>query len=112
MAAVWATGCSESAETVVPPVEATEPITLAQVQPPEGGSGGGRFATIVGTGFDRHRAVEVSFGDTPSPRTAVITADRVQVEVPPGAEGPVTVTVRQGDRSASLPDGFRYTAAE
>jgi len=112
MVAVWPTGCAESAESVAPaqPTEPAEPLTLEQVQPPEGSSNGGPFATVVGAGFDGHTAVEVRFGDNPSPRTAVISGTRLQVEIPPGTEGPVDVTVRQGTRSATLPAGFRYTA--
>lgn len=93
-----------------PHAEPDEPLTIEQVQPPEGSASGGPFATVLGTGFDAHAAVEVRFGDTPSPRTAVIGSTRLQVEIPPGTEGPVTIRVRQGSRSAVLPEGFRYTA--
>jgi len=109
MVAVWPSGCSESAETVVPP-QAAEPLAIEQVQPPEGSAAGGPFATVVGSGFDSHAAVEVRFGDTPSPRTAVISESRLQVEIPAGTEGSVAITIRQGTREATLPEGFRYTA--
>lgn len=112
MVAVWPSGCSESAETVVAPSapQAAEPLAIEQVQPPEGSAAGGPFATVIGSGFDSRAAVEVRFGDTPSPRTAVISETRLQVEIPAGAEGSVAITIRQGTREATLPAGFRYTA--
>lgn len=86
-----------------------EPLAISEVQPPEANAAGGPFATVLGEGFDPHAAVEVRFGEVESPRTAVIGADRLQVEIPPGTAGEtVTIVVRQGAREATLEDGFRY----
>jgi hypothetical protein len=110
MAAVWSTGCARADSSSAP----AEPVALREVQPPEGPSAGGPFATVVGTGFDTHAPVEVMFGDVPAPRAVVIAADRVQVEIPGGVPGSeVTIRVSQpGHGAASLERGFRYRAED
>lgn len=56
------------------------------------------------------RAVTVYFGETKSPRAAIVSKSKIQVEIPPGTDG-ADVDVRveiAGQLPATLPEKLHY----
>ncbi len=100
---VLALGCSKGNQPAPPP------LTLGELQPASGDPEGGKVVQIVGTGFDPHSTVEVTFG-TKVARAIVVAKDRIQLESPPGKNGEeVEVTVRFPDgRGGSLKQHYRW----
>lgn len=73
-----------------------EPFAVLGVEPAHGSFEGGQLAVIQGYGFGSD--VRVWFGDREVPADQVVPAraDRVQVNVPPGTPGSVSVTTQNG----------------
>jgi hypothetical protein len=71
------------------------------IEPAHGPFRGGQLAVIRGNGFSSQ--VRVWFGDVevPAEQVTATRADRVQVTVPAGVPGGVTVTAQNGDDTAS-----------
>lgn len=93
--AVTNTGTSTASTTYT----YTGPVTLTSIMPIGGPPAGGNVATITGTGF--FSATTVTFG---SSLASVLSQDlfQLQVAVPPGSLGAVTVTVTNpGGNSAT-----------
>ena len=93
-----------------PPKPLLPAPTVSQIQPPEATPRGLRIGQVIGDGFDTSRAVTVYFGDKKSPRAAIVAKTKIQVEVPPGANGS-SVDVRveiEGHQPVVLPMQFRY----
>ncbi len=78
------------------------------VAPARGPAAGGTPVTVVGTGFSA--TPQVTFGGAPAGTVGLLDSHRIAVTTPPGAAGPVTVTVTDGSSSASLANGFTYFA--
>jgi IPT/TIG domain-containing protein len=83
------------------------------VEPAHGPFQGGQVAVIRGNGFSSQ--VRVWFGDleVPADQVTATRADRVQVVVPAGSPGSVTVTAQNGELEASrasLDAGYHYDA--
>ncbi|MBE1486521.1 IPT/TIG domain-containing protein [Plantactinospora soyae] len=84
--------------------------TITSIVPDEGPSTGGTSVTITGTGFTG--ATGVNFGDTPGTNLVVDpSGTSLTVFTPPGAPGPVDVTVLIPGADAVAPNGFTYLAA-
>jgi hypothetical protein len=81
--------------------------TLTTVVPSEGPTSGGTAVTLAGTGFTD--ATQVTFDGSPAPFT-VISDTSLSAVTPPGAAGPVEVSVTSDAGSASLVEGFTYVA--
>lgn len=96
------------------PVTELAPIdehAIIGVEPTHGPFQGGQVALLRGNGFSSR--VRVWFGDVEVAAEQVIAtrSDRIQVTVPPGAPGPVTVTTQNGDDDVSrrsLSGAYRY----
>src|SRR5690606_24312054 len=86
---------------------ATAP-TIALVTPNTGSTAGGTFVNINGTGFTGVTAV--TFGGVPAASVTVINDLILWVTTPPHAAGAVTLVVTSPDGSATLPNGFIFTA--
>lgn len=83
---------------------------LTDVQPDNATPRGLRTAQIIGENFDTHASVDVWFGPNKSPRAAIVSKTKIQVEVPPGADN-TEVEVRvveKGHEPAILPLKFKY----
>jgi hypothetical protein len=105
--AVTLLGCRDNKPTVAPlkPAPVIADIIPAQVTPR-----GYRIGQIDGEGFDPKAPVKVYFGTTLSPRAAVVTKKRVQVEIPPGANG-TEVEIRvemEGYQPTTVPAKLKY----
>jgi hypothetical protein len=90
-----------------------EPFAVIGVEPAHGSFEGGQLAVIQGYGFASD--ARVWFGDREVPTDQVIAtrADRIQVNVPPGSPGAVSVTTQNGsdpDTRRSLEGGYEYDA--
>jgi hypothetical protein len=88
------------------------PFAVGGLQPSHGPWSGGTRTTISGRGFSSN--IEVWFGSTQLPSSAIFASDPTQAAVttPPGAPGPVDVHVRNVETAedAILPAGFVYDA--
>lgn len=73
-----------------------DPNALFGIEPAHGSFRGGQLALIRGSGFSSE--VRVWFGDVevPAEQVTATRADRVQVTVPPGTPGSVTVSTQNG----------------
>jgi hypothetical protein len=81
---------------------------LTSVAPNQGPTTGGTTLTLTGTGFTG--ATAVRFGATPATSFTVTSATQITAVAPPGAEGPVAVTVSTpgGTTSPSVPQSYFY----
>ena len=80
-----------------------------EVSPVRADSGGGGFATIMGSGF--RVGLSVFFGGLPAEDVVFLNSGMLQVTVPANAPGPVNIQVFNSDgTSGLLEDGFTYTA--
>nr|WP_307819094.1 IPT/TIG domain-containing protein [Streptomyces sabulosicollis] len=64
---------------------------LTSVSPGQGPVGGGNTVTLTGTGLTG--VTTVTFGSTPASSFTVVSATQITAVAPPGAAGPVQVTV-------------------
>lgn len=97
------------AEEVVP----SDPNAVFGIEPGHGPFRGGQVAVIRGNGFSSQ--VRVWFGDVevPGAELTATRADRVQVAVPAGAPGTVSVATQNGDDTSTrrvLADAYVYDA--
>ena len=101
-------GCGK--DSAKPPKPLGPPPRLTDVLPDEATPRGLRIAQIVGDGLDMKRAVAVYFGAVKAPRAAIVSKTKIQVEVPPGADGSdVDIRVEiDGQEPATVPVKFRY----
>lgn len=81
--------------------------TITTVAPASGPTSGGTAVTITGTGLAN--TDQVAFDGTPAPFT-VINSTTVSAVTPPGAAGPVDVTVTSAGGTATVTDGYTYVA--
>jgi hypothetical protein len=105
-------GCDK--DTSSPASQALAPAPrLKLIQPDEVMPRGIRIAHIVGEGLDMKQGVTVYFGTTRSPRAAIVSKTKIQVEVPAGTDGSdVDVRVEvAGHEPATLPMKLRYRNA-
>ena len=85
------------------------PVVMS-VNPGSGDLAGGDPVTITGDNFDTLGVVTVLFGTAPAMGVAVPDTSTITCLTPPGASGPVTITVTNPDmRQGTLPNGFTYT---
>ncbi|WP_437759422.1 IPT/TIG domain-containing protein [Sorangium sp. So ce1389] len=90
-----------------------DPHALLGADPTHGPFNGGQRVLLHGNGFSSK--VRVWFGDVEVDPSAIVPVDpsRVQVVAPPGAAGPVELTVQNGDDESTrraLPGGYVYDA--
>ncbi|WP_437310703.1 IPT/TIG domain-containing protein [Sorangium sp. So ce388] len=90
-----------------------DPHALLGADPAHGPFNGGQRVLLHGNGFSSK--VRVWFGDVEVDPSAIVPVDpsRVQVVAPPGAAGPVELTVQNGDDESTrraLPGGYVYDA--
>lgn len=85
-------------------------LRATSFSPGEGHPAGGTVVMIDGQGFDPKATANVFFGQNASKRVHVVTATRLQAELPPGTAGQqVSVRVEQKGRgSATAEKPFRY----
>jgi len=84
-----------------------EDLTLTRVSPQNGPEEGGVAVELTGSGF--HPEAVVLFGSTPATGVRVHGGGtRLSGVLPPGAAGPVDVTVVQGAQRVTLPGAFGY----
>ncbi|AVT35937.1 IPT/TIG domain-containing protein [Plantactinospora sp. BB1] len=102
-------------EVVFPAGRVTAPTfsyvapTITSIVPNTGPSTGGTSVTITGTGLTG--ATGVTFGDNPGTDLVVDpSGTSLTVTTPPGAPGPVDVTVLIPGADAVAPNGFTYQA--
>ena len=104
-----AAGCREK-----PPEAKIKPApTITRLVPDQVTDQGYRLGAIEGEGFDTKQPVTVWFGATQSPRAAVVTKTKIQVEMPPGPVGsevPVRVEIA-GYAPATAPAKLRYVSS-
>ena len=67
--------------------------TLITISPTSGPTAGGTPFTITGTSFLTNGTTTVDFGTTPATNVVVTGTTSITGDTPPGAAGPVTVTV-------------------
>ncbi len=103
-------GSSGDAKGELPP---TDPHAVLGVDPPHGPWNGGQTVMVRGNGFDSKARVWFAGNEIPSSDLVPVDAERVQVVVPPGAAGPVDVTVQNGTDASTkrtLLGGYEYDA--
>jgi hypothetical protein len=86
---------------------------ITRLVPDEVTEQGYKLGSIEGDGFDTKAPVNVWFGSALSPRAAVVTKTKIQVEVPPAAAGtevPVRVEIA-GYAPATAPMKLRYISS-
>ncbi len=81
------------------------PVTIANLNPPQGPVAGGTTVALKGNGL--RKDCSVRFGAWPAPILAE-TKDGLSVRSPAGPPGPVDVTVRCGPHQVVRVDGFDY----
>ncbi|MBI3845338.1 MAG: VCBS repeat-containing protein, partial [Planctomycetes bacterium] len=84
---------------------------ITGVAPNEGAVGGGTVVTISGNGFTTNADTEVRFGGVLATPFNVVDARTITAVSPPGAVGPVDITVSNPSGLAALADGFVYRIA-
>jgi hypothetical protein len=81
---------------------------LEAVLPDQGSTTGGTLVSLVGLGLDE--ATGVTFGGVAVVTQTVVSPERLDLVVPPGVAGMVTVTVTVANRTLSLANGYAYVA--
>lgn len=81
--------------------------TVTSVAPSAGPTSGGTAATVTGTGLTTTQSVTVGGAVAPF---SVISDTELSIVTPPGAAGPAVVDVTTTGGSATVADGFTYTA--
>jgi len=85
--------------------------TATSVTPNSGDVRGGTFVTVAGTNFGTTAgATSFTFGGAPATGVSCASTISCTATTPPGAAGPVTVTVTVATLSGSLANGFTYVA--
>jgi hypothetical protein len=82
--------------------------TLEAILPSQGSTMGGTLVSLVGLGVDE--ATGVTFGGVAVVTQTVVSPERLDLVVPPGVAGMVTVTVTVANRTLSLVNGYTYVA--
>ena len=87
---------------------------IFSLNPASGSVEGGDQVLIKGCGFDdtNQQFSEVWYGATVSPDVTVLDSERVVAVAPPGAPGPVDVTVVTGGAAAKLSSGYSYVSEQ
>lgn len=87
-------------------------VRLDEVDPTAGAAAGGELVTLRGAGFTS--GMEVYFGVLPGTELTIVDDQTATVKTPPGAGGPVNVTVRMANDEENkdlLAGGFTYADA-
>lgn len=84
-------------------------VTLTSIDPTTGPVGGNTLVTLTGTGFASNATV--TFDGTQATSITVVNATTITCRTPAHAAGAVDVTVALGAATATLTDGFTYTAS-
>lgn len=97
----------------VPDAGPSDPHAVVGALPSHGPFAGGQRVLISGKGFASN--ARVWFGETEVNAASIVPIDpsRVQVDAPPGAAGPVDLSVQNGDDAStrrSLAGGYAYDA--
>jgi large repetitive protein len=88
----------------------TAPRVVTGVKPVRGAEAGGTKVTILGSAF--RPGAKVAFAGKPASDVKVVSSTRITAATPPGALGPVDVSVRNpGVPAATLAQGFEYVTA-
>ncbi len=83
------------------------PVSISRISPPTGPNTGGFTASLLGGGFQT--GATVTFGSASASNVQVLGPTSIRVTVPPGTEGPATVTVTNPDHGTASLDGiFSY----
>ncbi|MDX9720263.1 MAG: IPT/TIG domain-containing protein, partial [Myxococcota bacterium] len=89
--------------------EQSTPLRLLSVTPNRSASSGNRLVTLGGEGL--RASTEVFFGSAAVLQRELIDQYTMQVVVPPGRAGKVSIHLRDGAQSDTLPDAFEYIDA-
>ncbi|MGA8115262.1 MAG: IPT/TIG domain-containing protein [Actinocatenispora sp.] len=82
---------------------------ISAVSPNQGPTAGGNTVTLTGTGFTG--ATAVRFGATVATSFTVVSPTQITAVVPPGAAGPVTVTVTTPGGTSTAGPTYFYVSA-
>lgn len=96
--------------TVTVTGQVTRVPTVTAVAPDSGPATGGSVVKITGTNFVS--GATVKFGENPATGVVVDSATSITCTTPPGAAGPVAVTVTTEGGSATLANAFTYGSTE
>lgn len=83
-------------------------LLLARVEPGHGPFSGDQEVALRGVGFTAATQVTFAGVDLPANDIRYVDPNRILVLTPASTPGPVDVTVRLGEREATLTDGFVY----
>jgi hypothetical protein len=83
-------------------------VAVTSIAPPNGTTLGGTAVTIVGRNFAA--GATVTIGGTPATNVQVTNATTITAQTPQHAAGAADVIVALGGRTASLPNGYTFTA--
>jgi len=97
---------SEGEGTLAKAYTYEEILSVNTVNPLSGTVDGGTEVTIFGVGFKS--GADVRIGALPCSNVEVINAKTIECITPPGSPGGANVTVKQGQESGVLEDGFFY----
>jgi len=84
--------------------------TITSVSPTSGPSGGGQICTITGTNFNSDATV--SFGGNLATNIVVVSPTEITCVTPVGFPGTVSVVVTEAAGTATLTNGYTYTASK
>jgi hypothetical protein len=84
----------------------TETLTLESIQPASGPASGGFLCVLSGAGFAS--GMTVKLGSSTAESVTVVSGSSAHFIAPAGTAGVVNVTLKLGDQSAVLADGFEY----
>jgi hypothetical protein len=90
-----------------------DPHAVLGVDPPHGPWNGGGLLLVRGAGFKSNARVWFGAVELPTSDVVAVDPERLQVTPPPGAAGPVDVTVQNGDDASTrrgLRGGYVYDA--
>lgn len=87
-------------------------LSVTRVEPSSGATGGGEQVMIEGSGFEAGKTqVEVRFGNKRCEQVIIASSTQIAVTTPPGARGPVDVSLMFDNGSPfKIPGGFSYVA--
>ncbi len=102
----------DSLPTLISPLAAPPPPTIASVAPTSGSPAGGTRVTITGTNFGLTDsglgATKVRFGANEATNVVVLDANTITAVAPAGPTGDANVTVTSRSVELGLPGAFRY----
>ena len=90
--------------------KAKEPLAVTSILPESGPAAGGFLCQLNGIGFEA--GVTVRLGSAVAQSVTIFSDTALSFIAPPGNPGLADVTVKRGDESAVLADGFEYVAGE